>query len=162
MDSLLRHKKANEIAGHAYYICIIRIPIKCLHWGWSTCCIFRQGGSIMIHNYSVFFACTWRHYESLGAIMVDLKLLLSHLQRISWVNLTFSGLFWKHVTVGLLWIVYGLWLNTTRNEEYEFYSCHVYFENQPICRGLQKSNNSLPSNTSGRKDCVRKWPIAPS
>jgi hypothetical protein len=40
----------------------------------------------------------------------------------------------------VLWIVYGLWLNTTKNKEYEFYSCHVYFENQPIWRRLQKSN----------------------
>ena len=27
----------------------------------------------------VFFACTWRHYESLGAILVDFKLSLSRL-----------------------------------------------------------------------------------
>ena len=35
-------------------------------------------------------------------------------------TLTFSCLFWKHVTV--LWRLYSLWLNTTKNEEYEFYS----------------------------------------
>jgi hypothetical protein len=74
------------------------------------------------------------HYESLGAILVDFKLSLSRLQWSSWVNLTFSGLFWKHVTV--LWIVYGLWLNTTE----KFYSCHMCFENQPIWRRLRTSN----------------------
>jgi hypothetical protein len=49
------------------------------------------GGQLYTRNYlkTVFFACTWRHYVSLGAILVDFKVLSSRLHRNSWVTLIF-------------------------------------------------------------------------